>query len=131
MTPRPEIRVNGRVLPRRAIAEEAQHHAARTPRAAYEAAARALVIRALLLEEAERRGIAGEPALLAPGKRELAEEAKIRALIEAAVPRSTDARDVASMRLAERKWRAGAARFVSELIGKAKIDGIDFAPRAG
>jgi peptidyl-prolyl cis-trans isomerase C len=64
------------------IAAEAQHHRAKTPAAAFEAAARALIVRTLLLEEAARRGIEPAPELVAPGKRELKDEALIRALME-------------------------------------------------
>ncbi|MBS0274695.1 MAG: peptidyl-prolyl cis-trans isomerase [Proteobacteria bacterium] len=86
MAPRSPIKLNGVVLPPHMIAAEAQHHPAKSPAAAFEAAARAIIIRTLLLEEANRRAIAAEPQLAAPGKRELDDEAKIRALIEAAIP---------------------------------------------
>ncbi|HSM95601.1 MAG TPA: peptidylprolyl isomerase [Rhizomicrobium sp.] len=85
MAPRPPIKLNGVVLPSHMIAAEAQHHPAKSPAAAFEAAARAIIIRTLLLEEANRRDIEVEPQLVAPGKRELDDEAKIRALIEASV----------------------------------------------
>jgi peptidyl-prolyl cis-trans isomerase C len=68
------------------IAAEAQHHPAKTPAAAFQNAARALIVRTLLLEEARRRQIAAEPEFAAPGKRETEDEACIRALMEAAVP---------------------------------------------
>ena len=86
MAPRTAITVNGVTLAPQAIAEEAQHHPARTPAKAFEAAGRALVIRHLLLEEAARCEIAAEPMLVAPGKRETPDEARIRALIAANVP---------------------------------------------
>ena len=86
MAARTAIKVNGVTLPNQVIAEEAQHHPARTPAAAFEAAARALVIRHLLLEEAERCGITAEPVQVVPGKRETPDEARIRALIEASAP---------------------------------------------
>ncbi len=82
MAPRPLIKLNGVVLPSHMIAAEAQHHPAHTPAAAYQAAARALIVRTLLLEEAKREGIVAEPELIAPGKRELDDEARIRALME-------------------------------------------------
>jgi peptidyl-prolyl cis-trans isomerase C len=80
------IRVNGVVVPPHVIAAEAQHHPAKTPRAAARSAARALVIRFLLLEDAARRGIAAAPEWVSEGKRETDDEARIRALLEAAVP---------------------------------------------
>jgi len=86
MAPRPPIKLNGVVLPSHMIAAEAQHHPAHTPAAAYQAAARALIVRTLLLEEAKREGIVAEPELIAPGKRELDDEARIRALMEAHIP---------------------------------------------
>ena len=91
MTARAAIKVNGTVLSTPAIAEEAQHHPAKTPAAAFEAAARALVVRHLLLEEAARCAIQADPQDVAPGKRETREDANIRALIEAHVqPREPD-----------------------------------------
>ena len=86
MAPRATIIVNGVTLAPQAIAEEAQHHPAKSPAKAFEAAGRALVIRHLLLEEAARCAIAAEPMLVAPGKRETPDEARIRALIAANVP---------------------------------------------
>lgn len=86
MAARAAIKVNGVTLPNQVIAEEAQHHPAKTPAAAFEAAARALVIRHLLLEEAERCAITSVPVLVMPGKRETQDEARIRALIEANAP---------------------------------------------
>ena len=86
MAPRPQIKLNGVVLPPHMIAAEAQHHPAKTPAAAFQIAARALIVRTLLLEEAKRRGIAAEPEIVAPGKRETTDEALIRTLMELAVP---------------------------------------------
>lgn len=86
MALRPPIKLNGIVLPPPMIAAEAQHHPSRTPAEAFLAAARAIVIRTLLLEEAARLGIVAEPELVAPGKRETEDEARIRALVEESVP---------------------------------------------
>jgi peptidyl-prolyl cis-trans isomerase C len=79
---RAPIKVNGITLSPETIAEEAQHHPARTPAAAYQEAARALVIRAVLLEEAQRRATPAAPEFVAAGKRETPDEARIRQLIE-------------------------------------------------
>jgi peptidyl-prolyl cis-trans isomerase C len=62
-----EVRVDGVVIPRAAIAREIQHHSAKTPADAWHAAARALVVRELLLAEARRLDIAAEPATDADG----------------------------------------------------------------
>ena len=86
MAPRSPIKLNGVVLPSHMIAAEAQHHPSQTPAAAFQAAARALIVRTLLLEEANRDGITAKPELIAPGKRELDDEARIRALMEARIP---------------------------------------------
>ena len=86
MAPRPSIKLNGVVLPPHMIAAEAQHHPSKTPAAAFQAAARALIIRTLLLEEAKRNAITAVPQFVAPGKRELDDEARIRALMEARIP---------------------------------------------
>lgn len=79
--------VNGEVIPAAAIAAEAQNHPAPAgkPGLAYRAAARALAVRALLLQEARALGLAPQPQDLAPGKRETEEEALIRAVIEARI----------------------------------------------
>lgn len=86
MTTRTPIRLNGVSLPAQMIAAEAQHHPSRSPAMAYQAAARAIIIRTLLLEEAQREAITAEAELVSPGKRELDDEAKIRALVEARIP---------------------------------------------
>lgn len=82
-----DVTVNGQVIPLAAIAVELQHHAAPSgqPDAAWRSAARALVVRTLLLQEARRLGLVAEARELSPGKRETAEEALIRAVIEARV----------------------------------------------
>lgn len=83
---RPAIKLNGVALPPQMIAAEAQHHPARTPAAAFQAAARALIIRTLLLEEAARQGLEAAPELIAEGKRETVEEATVRQLLQSCVP---------------------------------------------
>ncbi len=78
----PAISVNGVAIPRDAVAREIQNHAAAKPLLAWQAAARALVIRELLLQEARRLGIEAAPMHDDAGRRETEEEALIRALIE-------------------------------------------------
>jgi peptidyl-prolyl cis-trans isomerase C len=81
------VTVNGRVIPAAAIAAEAQNHPAAKgkPGAPWKAAARALVLRELLLQEAAARGLTAAPQEVAPGLTETADEALIRALLELAV----------------------------------------------
>jgi peptidyl-prolyl cis-trans isomerase C len=78
--PRARVSVNGVVIPHDAIARETQNHPAPSPLAAWQAAARALVIRELLLQEANRLGIDAAPEVDDESRQETAEEAKIRAL---------------------------------------------------
>lgn len=84
----PEISVNGEAIPATRIAAEAQNHPAPKdkPGLAWRAAARALAVRALLLQEARRRGLSAEPEALGEGQCETEEEALIRALVEAEAP---------------------------------------------
>ncbi len=83
----PVITVNGTVIPASRIAAEAQNHPAASgrPGDAWRAAARALAIRQLLLDEALRRGVAAEPEDLGGARRETEEEARIRALLDVAL----------------------------------------------
>jgi peptidyl-prolyl cis-trans isomerase C len=76
------ISVNGVVIARDAIAQEAQNHPAGKPIAAWQAGARALVVRELLLQEARRVGIDAVPLNDEAGRRETEEEALVRGLIE-------------------------------------------------
>jgi peptidyl-prolyl cis-trans isomerase C len=84
--PKPEpISVNGVEIGRETVAREAQHHPAAAPKAAFETAARALVIRELLLQEARRSDVGATPLRDDAGRRETEEEALIRSLIEQAI----------------------------------------------
>lgn len=74
--------VNGVEITAEAIAQEAQQHPAPDGKTAWTAAARALAMRELLLQEARRLGIEAEPEVDDAGREELAEEASIRALLE-------------------------------------------------
>jgi peptidyl-prolyl cis-trans isomerase C len=80
--PRTRVSVNGVVVSHDAIARETQNHPAESAVAAWQEAARALVIRELLLQESNRIGIDAGAGPEGEGRRETAEEAKIRALIE-------------------------------------------------
>ncbi len=84
--PKPKtVSVNGTVIPREVIAQEVQNHPAEKPILAWQAAARALVVRELLLQEAARLGIEAEPLRDPDGRTETAEEAAMRTLTEQAV----------------------------------------------
>jgi len=81
--PKPKtISVNGAVIAREIIACEVQNHPAEKPILAWQAAARALVVRELLLQEAKRLDIEAEPLRDPEGRFETPEEAAMRALIE-------------------------------------------------
>ena len=77
-----EVRVNGVTIPREQISREVQHHPAPTPAEAWKAAARALVVRELLLQEARRLDVPCRPLADEDGRRETEDEAVLRALIE-------------------------------------------------
>lgn len=77
-----EVRVNGTEIPAEAIAREMQHHAAADAATAWRAAARALAIRELLVQECERRGIQATAEFDEAGRPECDEDAKIRALLD-------------------------------------------------
>jgi peptidyl-prolyl cis-trans isomerase C len=76
------VSVNGVFISPAAITREIQNHPAAKPAAAWQAAARALAVRELLLQEAARLGIAAQSMMDDEGRRETDEEALIRALIE-------------------------------------------------
>lgn len=80
----PAVVVNGETIPSAAIAAEAQNHTAPKdkPGIAWRKAAQALAIRALLLQEAKRRGLTADPEELATARFETEDEALIRALLD-------------------------------------------------
>lgn len=80
----PAIVVNGTTLSAASIAAEAQNHPAPQgkPGLAWRRAARALAIRQLLLEQADRLNIVATPRELAPGKLETEDEARIREVLD-------------------------------------------------
>jgi peptidyl-prolyl cis-trans isomerase C len=95
--PRPKtLSVNGIVIPREDVAREVQNHPADKPILAWQAAARALIVRELLRQESLRLGIAAAPESDQEGRTEMAEEAAMRALIEREV--ATPEPDEASCR---------------------------------
>jgi peptidyl-prolyl cis-trans isomerase C len=80
--PRKVVSVNGVTIRHDEISREAQNHPAPTPIAAWTAAARALVVRELLLQEARRNGLEPQPLSDGEGRTETDDEAAIRALVE-------------------------------------------------
>lgn len=86
------VSVNGIAIARDAIVREMQHHAAPKPIMAWQQAARALVVRELLLQRARQLEVAPEPASDSEGRRETDEEALIRGVVEreVAVPEPDD-----------------------------------------
>jgi peptidyl-prolyl cis-trans isomerase C len=83
ITARPKtVSVNGVEISRAAIARETQNHPAARPIEAWQAAARALVIRELLLQEARRLSLVPAPVGDGEGRRETDEEALIRQVLE-------------------------------------------------
>jgi peptidyl-prolyl cis-trans isomerase C len=87
------VSVNGIVIPRATIARETQNHPASKPIEAWMAAARALVVRELLLQEARRLELEPMPVQDAEGRRETDDEALIRMLIaqEVVTPKADEA----------------------------------------
>lgn len=83
----PDVVVNGVTVSAAQMAAEAQNHPAPQgkPGQAWHSAARALVIRALLLQEATRQGLEAEPQEVARGKFETEDEALIRQVLELSV----------------------------------------------
>ncbi len=86
----PDLVVNGEVIPQAKLDAETQNHLAPKgkPLVARQKAANALAVRALLLQEARRRGLRAAPREVAPGRFETREEALIRGLLDQAIPRS-------------------------------------------
>ncbi len=104
----PEVTVNGQTIPQADIAAEAQNHAAPKgkPGIAWRKAADAVVIRALLLQEAKSRGLTPDCQELAPGKFETEEEALIRGLLDLSV----DA-DAPTAEAVREEWLKDPSRF--------------------
>lgn len=117
----PPVFVNGVVIPETAIASEAQNHDAASGPEARAAAARALVIRELLLQRARELALAPAPAWDALGREETADEALVRQVLELEVtptePSEPECRRV---------YAAAAAEFASPEIYEASH--ILFAP---
>jgi peptidyl-prolyl cis-trans isomerase C len=110
-----EISVNGVSIAEADILAEAQNHPAETPGAALIAAARALVVRELLLQEARRLGIEAEAEAVGERRSETQEDAAIRLLIEREVTVPS-----ASEEECRRFYENNPARFRTEPIWEAR-----------
>ena len=99
-----EIAINGAVIPERDIARETQHHPAPSLETARRKAARALAVRTLLLQQADRLGLTAE-----------SDEDRIAALMEREV--KTPSADEAACR---RYYAANLARFRSSDLFEAR-----------
>lgn len=97
------------------IAAEAQNHPAPSPELAWAAAAEALVIRRLLLDEADRLGIVAATLTDAEGRMLAPDDARIEALLEQEV--KTPSADEATAR---RYYDQHRARFASPVIVEAE-----------
>jgi peptidyl-prolyl cis-trans isomerase C len=111
-----DVTVNGQTIPAATIAAEAQNHPAPPgkPGLAWRAAAEALAIRALLLQEAARRGLAPARRSMGEGLIEDEDEARIRALLEDQLGQSASPRD----------WAEAGRALVARLASAARIEGI-------
>jgi len=129
--PKPKtISVNGKVIPREVIAREVQNHPAGKPILAWQAAARALVVRELLLQESARLGIEAEPLSDAEGRSETNEEAAMRALIEQEVV-TPEPNEAACLRFYEQnrqRFRSGDLYEAAHILIASRPD--DVAARA-
>jgi peptidyl-prolyl cis-trans isomerase C len=112
--PRTPVKVNGVAISRALISREVQNHPAASSVAAWKAAALALVVREALTQEVKRLAIEAEPRADEEGRRETADEARMRALVEreVVVPRPTDIE-------CRRYYERNAARFSSPDIYEA------------
>lgn len=108
------VSVNGVTIDRDAIVREMQHHPAEKPIAAWQQAARALVVRELLLQRARVLGLSPEPISDEAGRRETDDEALMRAVVEheVKVPEPDDA-------TCRRYYQNNQARFRSPDIYEA------------
>ncbi|NLH83625.1 MAG: peptidylprolyl isomerase [Phyllobacteriaceae bacterium] len=110
----PKITVDGIRIDRRTIAAEMQNFPATDPDEALRRAATALIVRRLLLAEAERLGLTAVPETDADGRRETDEDALLRALVETevTVPEPTEEE--------LRRWfEANRRRFVTAPLWEA------------
>lgn len=109
-----EISVNGVSILEQEILAEAQNHPAKNPGEALASAARALVVRELLLQRAKALGFATDDRTAEDAPQETEDDALIRALIEREVKAP-----VATEEECLRFYRGNTSRFKSESIVEA------------
>ncbi|WP_419913211.1 peptidylprolyl isomerase [Hoeflea sp.] len=121
-----EISVNGVVIAETDLLAEAQNHPAENPGGALAEAARALVVRELLWQEAQRTGIIAEPDRDSEGRPEIARDAAIRQLVDREI-------DVPSAGEAEcrRFYEKNSDRFFSQPLVEARHILLAAAPEDG
>lgn len=105
---RVKVTVGGKLIPSADIAREMQHHEGNEPLASWRAAARALAVRELLLQEARRLDLVPDPRSDEEHRTETDDEALIRGVVEREV--STPVPDEETCR---RYYVRNAARFRS------------------
>lgn len=110
----PPVFVNGIEIAEEAIAAEAQNHPAEGPAQARATAARALVIRHLLLSRAHAIGLAPAPEADAEGRRETEDEALIRQVFELELEPEEPDQDAC-----HRYWRSHAMAFTAPALLEA------------
>ncbi len=96
------------------IAQETQNHPGPDPSEAWSEAARALVVRELLLAEARRRGLAPDPEEVAEGRCETEEESLIRLVLEEALTPALPTEDEC-----QRLYAGMRSRFVTPTLFEA------------
>jgi peptidyl-prolyl cis-trans isomerase C len=109
------VRVGGVEIPAGAIAAEVQNHPAPDADTAWQAAAEALVIRQLLLTEADRQGIIAQESRDTEGRLLIEEDARIDALLTSAVKVPS-----ATTKEARRFYERHRTRFASETLIEAE-----------
>ena len=119
----PPVFVDGVEILEEAIAAEAQNHPAESPAAARATAARALVIRHLLLNQAQVLALEPAPETDEQGRRETGEEALIRQLFERELaPEEPD--EIAC----HRYWRTHSLAFTAPALVEASHILFEDAP---
>lgn len=113
MNPEPVL-VGGREIPAALIAAEAQHHPAADAAQAWVAAAEALAVRQLLIDEADRLGLIADGRSDADGQALTDDDARIDALLEAEVVTHE-----AGEEECRRYYAAHRERFASPLLVEA------------
>lgn len=110
-----DVSVNGILIPEADILAEAQHHPAESPGKALRAAAQALVVRELLLQEATRQNLNANSRTDTVGPAETEQDAAVRLLVEQEihVPQSTESE-------CRRYFDNNRHRFTSEPIYEAR-----------